>query len=349
MEENRTNIPSEKPKSRKWLIIFFAALLLAGGVGCWYTRTNRLAENTIEETEPKPDEKKEETVANREPDHTLINGCWKSETTEDGRFLEFTIDYPEVTNFNGMKGSVIYDAKQNRYSITLKDETGESVFYIGEFEKNTGKVYYYETDDGEELFLTLNRDPDTAPENVIDNPTEQKPETTQNTVTNSGNSRPSSESGSSSQNSKPSGDSGNSSGKTGHYEEREVLVKEAYDEQVLVKKGECTSVLVTEAYDSQEMVYLDGAYYGSDMQEVLVCNQCGAVFYDDGIINHVANSDTCGSWHNDYVPINEPYWHNVEYKTVHHDAVYDTRCEPDEYTTVHHDAVYEIQMVWIED
>ena len=97
------------------------------------------------------------------------------------------------------------------------------------------------------------------------------------------------------------------------------------------------------------MVYLDGAYYGSDMQEVLVCNQCGAVFYDDGIINHVANSDTCGSWHNDYVPINEPYWHNVDYKTVHHDAVYDTQCEPDEYTTVNHDAVYETQMVWIED
>ncbi|MBR0417663.1 MAG: hypothetical protein IJI66_00670 [Erysipelotrichaceae bacterium] len=49
------------------------------------------------------------------------------------------------------------------------------------------------------------------------------------------------------------------------------------------------------------------------------------------------------------VEISEPYWHNVDYRTVHHDAVYETRCEPDVYETVHHDAVYETQKVWVED
>ena len=348
MEKNNTNTVAARPKSKAWLIVLLAALMIAGGLGYYFTQMNKPADDTVENTKTEPDKPKQEPAETKEPDHTLINGYWKSETTEDGRFLEFTIDYPEVTNFNGMKGPVNYDAKLNRYAITLKDETGESVFYIGEFEKNAGKVFYYEEDDGEELFLTLNRDPESVPDNVIDKPAEQKPETG---TTNSGNNKPSASTG----NAKPSGsDSANNSGNSsnnpkGHYEERQVCVQEAYDEQVLVKKGECTNVLVKEAYDSQEMVYLDGAYYGSDMQEVMVCNQCGEVFWNGGAAEHVANSDTCGSYHNDYLPINDPYWHNVEYKTVHHDAVYETRCEPDEYKTVHHDAVYETQMVWVED
>ena len=107
-------------------------------------------------------------------------------------------------------------------------------------------------------------------------------------------------------------------------------------------------MLVKEAYDTEEMVYLDGAFYGSDMQEVYVCNGCGAVFYDASINDHIGSPEHPG-WHNDYVAINDPYWHNVEYRTVHHDAVYETQCEPDIYETVHHDAVYETQKVWVED
>jgi len=147
----------------------------------------------------------------------------------------------------------------------------------------------------------------------------------------------------------PSGNPASSNEKKGHYEQRQVLVREAYDEQVLVKKGECTSICVQEAYDTQEMVYLDGAYYGSDMQEVYVCNNCGATFTDGSIQTHIDNSDTCGGWHNDYVATGEPYWHNVDYRTVHHDAVYETKCEPDEYKTVHHEAEYKIEQVWVED
>lgn len=135
----------------------------------------------------------------------------------------------------------------------------------------------------------------------------------------------------------------------GHYEERQVLVKDAYDEQVLVKKGECTQVLVQDAYDTQELVYLDGAYFNGDPVEVAVCNDCGAIFYDSSVVDHITNSPNCGGWHNEVIDTCEPYWHNVEYKTVHHDAVYETRCEPDVYETVHHEAVYETQKVWVED
>lgn len=136
--------------------------------------------------------------------------------------------------------------------------------------------------------------------------------------------------------------------KKGHYEERQVLVRDAYDEKVLVKKGECTQILVKDAYDTEEIVYLDGAYYGADKEEFEVCNDCGARFRG-GISEHLANSETCGAWHNEWIEVGEPYWHNVEYRTVHHDAVYETRCEPDEYETVHHEAIYRTEMVWVDD
>lgn len=332
----------ERLKKYNIPILVLALLVLIGGFGyIVYDYSNLFVNNqnaVVENTKPEiKDEKKEESI--KEPDHTLINGYWKTETTEDGRFLEFTIDYPEVTNFDGTKGTVKYDSKTKRYIVTIKHKTGDSVVYLGDINNNNCTIYYYENGEKDVKTLAANRDPDSVPENVID-----KPETG---TSNSGNNKPSASTGN---NKPPASNSGTSSNNPkGHYEERQVCVQEAYDEQVLVKKGECTSVLVKEAYDSQEMVYLEGAYYGSDMQEVWVCNQCGAVYTDHGIVDHISNSDTCGSYHNDYIPINDPYWHNVEYKTVHHDAVYETQCEPDEYKTVHHDAVYDTQMVWVED
>ena len=333
-------------KNKRNLVILLAALLLAGGLGYYFTQMNKPAENVVENTDPKPDEKKEE------PDHTLINGYWKTETTEDGRFLEFTIDYPEVTNFDGTKGTVKYDAATKGYVVTINHETGDTVIFLGDIDNNTGTIYYYENGEEDVKTLAINRDPDTAPDNVLANPAEQKPENSQNTSSNTNSTSNSSSSASSNKPSSGSSNSGggtsNNSGKNGHYEERQVCVQEAYDEQVLVKKGECTSVCIQEAYDTTEEDY-SNAYYNGDPIEVLVCNQCGAVFTDSSIREHVANSSTCGGWHNEVRDTCDPYWHNVQYKTVHHDAVYETRCEPDEYKTVHHDAVYETQMVWVED
>ena len=125
--------------------------------------------------------------------------------------------------------------------------------------------------------------------------------------------------------------------KDGWYEE--ALIKDAWDEKILVKKGSCTEILVSEAFDTEEMVYLDGAFYGSDTQEGYVCNGCGIVFFDDGINDHIGSPEHPG-WHNELIAISDPYWHNVEIKTIHHDAVYEMVCEEDEYEIIHHDAEY---------
>lgn len=128
----------------------------------------------------------------------------------------------------------------------------------------------------------------------------------------------------------------------GHYEERQICIQEAYDEQILVKKGECTQVLVQEAYDEEEMVYLDGAYYGTDQELINWCYICEHA-YDDHCHQEAHPSTT------KLIDVSEPYWHNVEYRTVHHEAAYETQCEPDEYTIIHHDAVYRTETVWVDD
>ena len=130
--------------------------------------------------------------------------------------------------------------------------------------------------------------------------------------------------------------------KKGHYEEHQVCVQKAYDEQVLVKKGKCTQILVHEAYDTEEMVYLDGAYYGTDQELINWCYICEHS-YDDHCHQEAHPSTT------KLIDVSEPYWHNVEYRTIHHDAVYETQCEPDEYTAIHHDAIYRTETVWVDD
>lgn len=133
--------------------------------------------------------------------------------------------------------------------------------------------------------------------------------------------------------------------KSGHYEERQVLVKDAWDEKILVRKGECEAILVKDAYD--EEVWEDGAWYGPDSIEAKVCNGCGEIFYDS-ISQHMAEFPEHGGWHNEMIAQGEPYWHGNSI-VIHHDAVYETVCEEDEYEIVHHDAEYETVSVWIED
>ena len=176
--------------------------------------------------------------------------------------------------------------------------------------------------------------------------TATKPSAPGNTdSTTDSNTKPSGSSTTTNSSTKPSGTTNNTNNQTsgkGHYEEREVLVKEAYDEEVLVKKGACTDVLISEAYDTQEIVYLDGAYYGADYEMRAWCYVCEH-WYDD---HCQSEGHACN---NKEFYTSDPYWHNVEYKTVHHDAVYNTICEDDEYKTIHHEAEYKTEKVWVED
>ena len=80
------------------------------------------------------------------------------------------------------------------------------------------------------------------------------------------------------------------------------------------KKGHNEQVLVQAAYDEQVPI--------TEMKEFSICNQCGADITGDpwGHLEQSAvNGGNCGGYHSD--------WREVVtgYKTVHHEAVYETR------------------------
>ena len=299
-----------------------------------------IAESQTEKTDVIKDDKKEETKE-PVPDPTLINGTWKSEVTEDGVFLEFTIDYPEVTNFNGIKG-MVYDSDNGKYPymIILKDENGTSKFYLDTADKDNIKVVY--SSDGVEFdsFIAISRQDDASgdPGNTIDEP-QNKPANTGSSgnTASTGNNKPSN-SGS------HSGNSSSSSGKKGHWETRYETVP-AWDEQVLVKEGYYENVLVKDAWDEADTYCYA---FGQDREMVYVCNTCGGQFSASEIDSHIA-SHGGGGWHNDYIDVGEPYC--KEYKTdyIHHDAVYDRVWHEPEYKTVHHPEETRSYQVWVDD
>ena len=122
-----------------------------------------------------------------------------------------------------------------------------------------------------------------------------------NSGNNSGSSKPSNNNGSSSNNSKPS-------------EHKHEWVAQ-YKTVTVPEKGHNEQVLVQAAYDEQVPI--------TEMRAHDICNQCGADLTGTDIPAHMENSylngGNCGGHHTE--------WREtvVGYKTVHHDAVYETR------------------------
>ena len=117
---------------------------------------------------------------------------------------------------------------------------------------------------------------------------------------NSGTSKPSNNSGSSSNNSKPA-------------EHTHNWVAQ-YKTVNVPEQGHNEQVLVQAAYDEQVPI--------TEMQEFSICNQCGADITGNTqwhLEQSYLNGGNCGGYHSE--------WREVVtgYKTVHHDAVYETR------------------------
>lgn len=127
----------------------------------------------------------------------------------------------------------------------------------------------------------------------------------------SSSSKPSSKPSNSSNNSsssKPSNNNGSSSNNSKPAEHKHDWVAQ-YKTVNVPEKGHNEQVLVQAAYDEQVPV--------TEMKEFSICNDCGADitgFASDHILN-----GTCRRYHSE--------WREVVtgYKTVHHDAVYETR------------------------
>lgn len=155
------------------------------------------------------------------------------------------------------------------------------------------------------------------------NSSESKKDNTASTSSNSNknnssssSSKPSSKpsnSGNNSSSSKPSNNSGSNSSSSKPAEHKHEWVAQ-YKTVNVPEKGHNEQVLVQAAYDEQVPI--------TEMKEFSICNQCGADITGDpwGHLEQSAvNGGNCGGYHSE--------WREVVtgYKTVHHDAVYETK------------------------
>ena len=146
--------------------------------------------------------------------------------------------------------------------------------------------------------------------------------TSSNKNNTSSSSKPSNSSSNNSGISKPSNNSGSNSNSSKPAEHTHNWVAQ-YKTVNVPEKGHNEHVLVQAAYDEQVPI--------TEMKAHDICNQCGADLTDTDIPAHMENSylngGNCGGHHTE--------WREtvVGYKTVHHDAVYETRYVVDSPTT----------------
>ena len=117
-----------------------------------------------------------------------------------------------------------------------------------------------------------------------------------NSGNNSGSSKPSNNNGSSSNNSKPS-------------EHKHEWVAQ-YKTVSVPEKGHNEQVLVKEAWDEQVPI--------KEMKELTFCSTCGANITGHAV-EHLENSLNCQGYYTDWREV------TTGYNTVHHEAVYETR------------------------
>ena len=152
------------------------------------------------------------------------------------------------------------------------------------------------------------------------NTSESKKDTTASTTNtssnknNTGSSKPSNSSSNNSGTSKPSNNSGSNSSNSKPAEHTHNWVAQ-YKTVNVPEKGHNEQVLVQAAYDEQVPI--------TEMRAHDICNQCGADLTGTDLSAHMENSylngGNCGGRHTE--------WREtvVGYKTVHHDAVYETK------------------------
>lgn len=151
------------------------------------------------------------------------------------------------------------------------------------------------------------------------NASESKKDNTASTTNTSSNknntssSKPSNSGSNNSGSSKPSNNSGSNSSNSKPAEHTHNWVAQ-YKTVTVPEKGHNEQVLVQDAYDEQVPI--------TEMQEFSICNQCGADITGNTTAhmkNSYLNGGNCSGYHSE--------WREVVtgYKTVHHDAVYETR------------------------
>lgn len=144
------------------------------------------------------------------------------------------------------------------------------------------------------------------------NSSESKKNNTASTNSSSSSSKPSSKpsnSGNNSSSSKPSNNNGSSSNNSKPAEHKHEWVAQ-YKTVNVPEKGHNEQVLVKDAWDEQVPI--------KEMKEFTFCSTCGANITGHAV-EHLENSLNCQGYYTDWREV------TTGYNTVHHEAVYETR------------------------
>ena len=151
--------------------------------------------------------------------------------------------------------------------------------------------------------------------NTVSNTSESKKDNTASTTNTSSNknntssSKPSNSSSNNSGSSKPSNNSGSNSSSSKPAEHTHNWVAQ-YKTVNVPEKGHNEQVLVKDAWDEQVPI--------KEMKEFTFCTTCGANITGHAV-EHLENSLNCQGYYTDWREV------TTGYNTVHHEAVYETR------------------------
>ena len=368
-QENKT---PELKKKKKWPWFLLVLLLLVCGAG-YYAYVNDYLDPYIEDygiaiplhhqkepdaiiDDPKP-EAGPETVPVAEREHfdpALMNGTWIS-AEDNPVYWEFTFEAPEVTtDKEGVTGMIEEsDDERFQYKLVILSPEGQTVYYLDKVDDENARLWIPGSNGLYKGHVKLHRGEPVDHTETVDKPSGagtssgKKPSNPSTPSTPSIPSTPTTPDTPDTPSTPSNLDPGQD--QKGHWEYIQVLVSNAWDEEVMVSAGYWESVLVSEAWDETISYCL---VWGADYVDGYQC-ACGAVtstnYADIEAHWRQVGSDACSSWHNVQIKVSDDYCKQYDSYVKHHDAVYKDEWHDPVYKTVHHDAVYRTEKVWVND
>ena len=288
-------------------------LILLFVSACSTKQEETIQEEKTTQTEEIQSETSTEVTETDNTETVSVNGQWIDEESGEPVFL---IDLPYIY-YEGYKVE-LSDAQKDdyRYMFVIpfdESPTKEATYYIRLNEDSSAELWFEDFtglyDEDFVVCRSLNRQSEETL-SVEENTNTDKPSDNENTS-------------------------------KGHWEERTVLVRDAWDEQVVVKEGWTEQILIKEGWTE---THEECAEYTQDEIPVYVCRANGQSYYDGTQCAYECES----SFYKIY-EYGEPYCSRYETRTIEHPAEYNYIEHEPEYKTVHHEAEYKTETVWVED
>lgn len=259
--------------------------------------------------EVKENDKLDVKIGLQDQDKTFV---FKNVDTEDTKKVDVSLKEDKVNLDVTKKDGSIATLTPSEDSAKTEDEKKEEQEVKQEEKKEEKKEETAKADSSNKSNTSESKKDNTASNTNTSsnkNNTSSSSKPSNSSSNNSSTSKPSNNSSNNSSSSKPSNNSGSNSNSSKPAEHTHNWVAQ-YKTVNVPEQGHNEQVLVQAAYDEQVPQYQD--------LERSICNQCGADITNN-IDAHFKSSWDCSGYHMEFQQV------LTGYKTVHHEAVYETR------------------------